>query len=112
MISIVCHKVGIDDQNPELGRALEYANVCDCVSVTLLLVYKNNVGIFILLISGPAVKDKIMQPSVKSISTILNDLSRDVVRTSCLVVFDTENGLFHFDKGWWVIKFWDDRKCR
>ena len=31
MISIVCLKMGIDDQNPELGRALEYADVCDCV---------------------------------------------------------------------------------
>ena len=31
MIDIVCHKVGIDDQNPELGRALEYADACDCV---------------------------------------------------------------------------------
>ena len=38
-------------------------------SVTLLLVCKNNVGIFPLLwetLSGPAVKDKIMQPSVKT----------------------------------------------
>ena len=25
------HKVGMDEQNPELGRALEYADVCDCV---------------------------------------------------------------------------------
>ena len=36
-------------------------------SVTILLVYKNNVGIFPLLwekLSGPAVKDEIMQPSV------------------------------------------------
>ena len=31
MSSIVYHKVGIDDQNPELGRALEHADVCDCV---------------------------------------------------------------------------------
>ena len=31
MSSIVCHKVGIDEQNPELGRALENAAVCDCV---------------------------------------------------------------------------------
>ena len=31
MSSIVYHKVGIDNQNPELGRALEYADVCDCV---------------------------------------------------------------------------------
>ena len=30
MRSIVCHKVGIDVQNPELGRALEHADVCDC----------------------------------------------------------------------------------
>ena len=28
MSSIVYHKVGIDDQNPELGRALEHADVC------------------------------------------------------------------------------------
>ena len=27
--SIVYHKVGIDNQNPELGRALEHADVCD-----------------------------------------------------------------------------------
>ena len=36
-------------------------------SVTTWLVYKNNVGIFSLVwetFSGPAVKDKIMQPSV------------------------------------------------
>ena len=31
MSSIVFHRVGIDDQNPELGRALEHADVCDCV---------------------------------------------------------------------------------
>ena len=31
MSSIVYHKVGIDKQNPELGRALEHADVCDCV---------------------------------------------------------------------------------
>ena len=31
MRSIVCHKVGIDEQNPELGRALEHADVSDCV---------------------------------------------------------------------------------
>ena len=31
MSSIVCHKVGIGDQNPELGRELEHADVCDCV---------------------------------------------------------------------------------
>ena len=31
MSSIVCHKVGIDEQNQELGRALEHANVCDCI---------------------------------------------------------------------------------
>ena len=29
MRSIVCHKVGMDEQNPELGRALEHAEVCD-----------------------------------------------------------------------------------
>ena len=31
VISIVCHKVGIDGQNPELDRALEYADACNCV---------------------------------------------------------------------------------
>ena len=31
MRSIVCHKVGIDEQNQELGRALQHAGVCDCV---------------------------------------------------------------------------------
>ena len=30
MRSIVSHKVGIDEQNPELGRALEHAGVGDC----------------------------------------------------------------------------------
>ena len=29
MSSIVCHKVGMDDQNQEFGRALEHADVCD-----------------------------------------------------------------------------------
>ena len=29
MRSIVYHKVGMDEQNPELGRALEHADVCD-----------------------------------------------------------------------------------
>ena len=50
--------------NREKGNATTVATFC---SVTLLLVYKNNVGIFPLLwetFSGPAVKDKIMQPSV------------------------------------------------
>ena len=28
MRSIVCHKVGIDEDNPEFGRALEHADVC------------------------------------------------------------------------------------
>ena len=48
----------------EKGDATTVATFC---SVTRLLVYKNNVGIFSLLwetTSGPAVKDKIMQPSV------------------------------------------------
>ena len=31
MKSIACHKVGMDEQNPELGRALEHADVSDCV---------------------------------------------------------------------------------
>ena len=31
MRSIVCHKEGIDEQNQELGNALEHADVCDCV---------------------------------------------------------------------------------
>ena len=31
MRRIVCHKVGIDEQNTELGRALEHAGVCDCI---------------------------------------------------------------------------------
>ena len=31
MSSIVYHKVGIDNQNSELGRALEHADVCDCI---------------------------------------------------------------------------------
>ena len=29
MRSIVCHKVGMDEQNPEFGRALKHADVCD-----------------------------------------------------------------------------------
>ena len=48
----------------EKGDATTVVTFC---SVTLLLVYKNNVGIFPLLwetFSRPAVKDKIMQPSV------------------------------------------------
>ena len=50
--------------NREKGNATTVATFC---SVTLLLVYKNSVGIFSLLwetLNGPAVKDKIMQPSV------------------------------------------------
>ena len=31
MRSTVCHNVGIDEQNPELGRALQHVGVCDCV---------------------------------------------------------------------------------
>ena len=31
MRSMVCCNVGIDKQNPELGRALEHADVFDCV---------------------------------------------------------------------------------
>ena len=48
----------------EKGDVTTVATFC---SVTHLLVYKNNVGIFPLLwetFSGPSVKDKIMQPSV------------------------------------------------
>ena len=47
----------------EKGDAMTVAAFC---SVTLLFVYNNNVGIFPLLLetlSGPAVKDKIMQHS-------------------------------------------------
>ena len=94
------------------GNATTVAIFC---SVTILLVHKNNVGIFPFMwktFSGPAVKDKIMLPSVYSTSAILDYLSRDVAMTSCFVVFETENGLFHFVKGWWVIKYWDDRQCR
>ena len=29
--SIACHKVGIDEQNTELDRALQHAGVCDSV---------------------------------------------------------------------------------
>ena len=50
----------------EKGNAMTVATFC---SVTPLLVYRNNVGIFPLLwetFSGPAVKDEIVQPSVKA----------------------------------------------
>ena len=30
MRSIVCHKVGIDKQNPELGGSVQHAGVCVC----------------------------------------------------------------------------------
>ena len=56
------------DCNREKGNATTVATtVATFCSVTHLLVYKNNVGILPLLwetFSGPAVKDKIMQPSV------------------------------------------------
>ena len=96
----------------EKGDATTVATFC---SVILLHMYKDNVVIFPLpweTYSGPAVKDEIMQPSVYGTSTILNDLSWDLVRTGCFVVCETENGLFHFVKGCWVIRFWDDRKYR
>ena len=73
---------------------VDATTVATFCSVTLLLVYMNNVGIFPLLwetFSGPAVKDKIIQPSVQSTSTILNDLSRDVVRTGCFVIIETSS---------------------
>ena len=69
-INYVLEKTGEHDLsqhfacNREKGNATTVATFC---SVTLLLVYKNNVGIFSLLwetFSGPAVKDEIMQPSV------------------------------------------------
>ena len=88
----------------------------DCCHILLshpFTCMQNNVGIFPLLretLSGPAVKDKIMPPSVQSTFTILNDLSRDVARTGYFVVFGTENCLSNFVKGWWVIKFWDERQ--
>ena len=31
MERIVCHKVGFDEENPEMDRALLHAGVCDCV---------------------------------------------------------------------------------
>ena len=31
MRSIVCHKVGMDEHNPELGKAVEHGDVFDCV---------------------------------------------------------------------------------
>ena len=69
-INHVHEKTGEHDFNQHLacygkkGDATTVATIC---SVTLLLVYKNNVGIFPLLwetFSGPTVKNKIMQPSV------------------------------------------------
>ena len=33
MRSIVCHKVVIDEHNPELGGTLQHAGVCDCNSI-------------------------------------------------------------------------------
>ena len=110
-INYVLEKTGEHDLcqhcacNREKGDATTVATFC---SVTNLLVNKNNVGIFSLLretLSGTAVKDKIMQPFVQCTATIINDCSRDVVRTGCLVVFETENGLYQFVKGWWAIKF-------
>ena len=59
----------------EKGDATTVATFC---SVTLLLVCKNDVGIFSLLreaLSGSAVRKKMMQPSVQSTATIHNDLS-------------------------------------
>ena len=31
MRNIICHKVGIDERNTELGGALQHAGVIDCV---------------------------------------------------------------------------------
>ena len=112
-INHVLEKTGEHDFSQHFACYREKGDATFC-SVTNLLVYKNNVGIFPLLwetCSGPAVKDEIMQPFVYSTTTILNDLRRDVVRTGCFVVYESENGPFHFVNGWWVIKFWDDRQC-
>ena len=107
----VLKKMGEHDFSPHFachcvkGDATTVVTFC---SVTFSLVHMNNVGIFQFLwetLSGPAVRDKIMQPSVENMPTILNDLSRDVVRTGCFVIFETENGLFNFVKGWWIINF-------
>ena len=70
MINYVLEKTGEHDFSQhfacyrEMGDATTVATFC---AVTLLLVCKNNVGIFQLMwerFSGPAVKDKIMQPYV------------------------------------------------
>ena len=95
--NITCHR--------EKEDGTTVATFC---SVTFLHVCKNNVGIFRWLwetLSDSTVRDIIMHPSEKSTSTILNDLSRDVVRTGCSVVTKTENGLFHFVKDGWSSSF-------
>ena len=103
-INNVLEKTGERDFSQHFACYREKGNAMTVVtfySVTILLVYKNNVGIFQLLWethSGPAAKDEIMQPFVQSTHTILNDLSRDVVRTSCFVVLETANGSYHFIK--------------
>ena len=68
---------------------------------SVLFVYKNNVGIYLLLwetLGIPVFKDTVVQPTMQSTSTILNDLGRDAVRTGCLIVLETENGLLHLVK--------------
>ena len=65
-------KIGEHDFSQHIACYREKVNattVATFCSVRLLLVYKNNASIFPLLwetFGGPAVKDKIMQPSVKA----------------------------------------------
>ena len=68
------------------------ATVAAICPVTLLFVYKDNVGIFPLLrvrFGGPAVKDKIMQSQILGATTIFGDLGWNVW-TDCFVVLATE----------------------
>ena len=50
MRSIVCHKVGIDEQNPELGRALKHADICIGASGDDVL----RICVYVVLIMRPA----------------------------------------------------------
>ena len=75
--------------NREKGDATTVAIFC---SVSFLLEYNDNVGIFPLLwekLGVPINKDKIVQPLMLGKPTIIDDHRKNVERTGCFVVIET-----------------------
>ena len=76
-------------------REVDATSAAKICSVNLLLVYKNNFGIYPLLretCGGPTDKDDFMLPPMQCTPIIFDGLGRDVLRIGCIAVIETESG--------------------